>query len=357
MSSVRNPRSQSRANPGDRRRAQLSGFGEGAPGYIGAPSPSQTSAGLENSLLLAQFRQYAAELLRLRDQLERAGTAVPARADMAAAAPPSPEAAAMAAAENAILAAQAEAAAAIARVTGTPAETPLPPPLTSRANAWPSSADLMAAEREEARSRLLALLQQQSQQAIAYGGSFGINNLRQAQYVMAALGDEVILNADWKGKQGWRLLEEELFGSHASGELFFVRLNELLAQGHEGSPELAMVFFQALALDFRGKYRNNDPAGQVERFRRQLFMRIFQVPPEGIPTGRLVPDLYDIPETDEEFSRLPNPHLWWISIAVVIFVWLAVTLIIWMPLTAGLEQQLHRIESYAHGATRGGAVR
>lgn len=300
---------------------------------------------LENSLLLMQFRQFCAELLHLRDQLERpaASPARPIATELNATEPASPAAAAYAAA-----AAATAAAVAAARSAGAVIDTPEPPPVMPSANPpWPAAEDLIAAQREEGRDRLLNLLEQQTYQSMALGGSYGITVLREAQYVMAALADEVLLTANWPGKAGWRLLEEELFRSHASGEIFFTRLDALLKQGDAGSAELAMVFFHALSMNFRGKYRNNDPHRVLSRYRRQLFLRLYHRAPDSADDGVLFAQAYDVAPPAEEFRRLPNPHRWWFAVAGVVVAWLLISWAIWASLTSPLREQLQRIQHAA----------
>jgi type VI secretion system protein ImpK len=300
---------------------------------------------LENSLLVMQFRQFCAELLHLRDQLERPPVASPAFvvAEPKVAEPSSPTAAAYAAA-----AAATAAAVAAARSAGAVIDDPEPPPvIPSAGSTWPAVEDLLAAQREEGRNRLLNLLEQQTYQSMALGGAYGITVLREAQYVMTALADEVLLTANWPGKTGWRLLEEEIFHSHASGEIFFTRLDALLKQGDAGSAELAMVFFLALAMNFRGKYRNNDPHKVLSRYRRQLFLRLYHRAPESAADGVLFAQAYDVAPSAEEYRPLPNPHRWWFAVAGVLVAWLLISWAIWASLISPLHEQLQRIQHAA----------
>lgn len=304
---------------------------------------------LENSLLVMQFRQFCAELLHLRDQLERPPIASPAFvAEVKAAEPPSPAAAAYAAA-----AAATAAAVAAARSAGAVVDDPEPPVIPAGGPVWPAAEDLIAGQREEGRNRLLNLLEQQTYQSMALGGSYGITVLREAQYVMAALADDVLLTANWPGKTGWRLLEEEIFHSHASGEIFFTRLDTLLKQGDAGSPELAMVFFLALAMNFRGKYRNHDPHRVLSRYRRQLFLRLYHRAPESAADGVLFAQAYDVAPPVEEYRRLPNPHRWWFAVAGVVVAWLLISWAVWASMTSPLHEQLQRIQ---HAAGTGGTL-
>ena len=103
------------------------------------------------------------------------------------------------------------------------------------------------------RQRLLLLFEHQARDAGTYGSEF----YREAQYVMAALADEVFLQLDWEGRNYWlsNLIESQIFQTHISGELFFQRLDRILQERDPALRELAAVYFMALSMGFRGRYR------------------------------------------------------------------------------------------------------
>jgi type VI secretion system protein ImpK len=206
-------------------------------------------------------------------------------------------------------------------------------------------------EAQDVRQSLLALLEQQALRTIELGGTFGYGLYCEAQYVMAALADEVFLNAKWAGRAHWLLIEEALFQSHASGEMFFKKLDRLLANAGSGSPDLAMIYFQALALDFRGKYRHHDPHNEIERYRRQLYARIFRAAPEDTPRNLLFAQSYETAD-DDDAHRLPNPHLWWLVLSGICVIWILATSIMWHVLTQGIRQQIYNVETYAHASDK-----
>ena len=80
-----------------------------------------------------------------------------------------------------------------------------------------------AAEGSEVWQRLLSYLERSGLVAARAGGVQAANG-RDARYVMASFADEVFLNLDWSGREGWKLnlLEGKLFDSHIAGERFFV---------------------------------------------------------------------------------------------------------------------------------------
>jgi type IV/VI secretion system ImpK/VasF family protein len=205
----------------------------------------------------------------------------------------------------------------------------------------------------EVKQSLLSILEQQSLRTTELGGAFGYGLYREAQYVMAAFADEVFLNAKWPGRTKWQLIEEALFHTHASGEIFFQKLDSLLAGGTSGSPDLAMIYFHALALDFCGRYRNHDPHKRLERYRRQLYMRIFQAAPEDALRQTVFPQPYESTFDEDEERRLPNPHMWWLVIAWIVVAWVPGTAILWFQLVHGIRNLLQTVETYAHSSETG----
>jgi type VI secretion system protein ImpK len=203
---------------------------------------------------------------------------------------------------------------------------------------------------EEIRSSLLGLLEQQSQRSGDLGGALGFGLFREAEYVMAALADELLLNAHWSGRHNWRLLEQEIFQTHASGDLFFQKLDRLLAGNASSSRDLAMIYFQALSLDFRGRYRNDDPQGQLERYRRQLYFRVYHSLPADGARDPIFLETYDLSAVDREGRRLPNPHLWWLVLAGICTLWIFASTLLWHHVTFDIKQQIEEIRMYSRNA-------
>lgn len=277
------------------------------------------NAAPENSVLLMQFRQFASELIRLKQLVEEKY-------------PPNGT-------PNATI--------------GNTAPVSTPPvaaTVTEEAASISSPANRLSgdeAESEKIRQSLLGLLGQQSVRVQELGGTFGYGLYREAEYVMAALADEVMLNAQWRGKAQWQLLEEELFHSHASGDLFFRKLDRLLTGETNSSPELAMIYFQALALDFRGRYRGDDPNKSIERYRRRLYNYIYQQVPEDLPKHPFFSQNYQIEIDDEAGRRLPSPHMWWLVLSGIVAVWLVASTLIWQQVSGTLEKHIHSAEKYS----------
>jgi type VI secretion system protein ImpK len=201
-------------------------------------------------------------------------------------------------------------------------------------------------ETERARLGLMGMLEQQSMRVQDLGGALGYSLYREAEFVMASLADEMMLNGKWAGRLRWKLLEEEIFQTHASGEIFFSKLDRLLAANAVASRELAMIYLQALALDFRGKFRGKDAQNQLEHYRRQLYDRVFQRAVEREPQELLFPQSYTI-ETEAESPRLLSPRNWWFVVAATVVVWLLASTLLWQHVATLLQSHLQRIEAYS----------
>lgn len=105
-----------------------------------------------------------------------------------------------------------------------------------------------------------ALKKAESEAAARYAAE----DARLASFAVVAFLDESILNsrnpvfADWSG----RPLQDELFGAHVAGEMFFQSLDRLL--GRRDSPQLAdvlEVYYLCLLLGYRGRYSMSGPEG------------------------------------------------------------------------------------------------
>ncbi len=91
-------------------------------------------------------------------------------------------------------------------------------------------------------------------------------DVRLCLFAAVAFLDESVLNSRQPALAEWsrQPLQDELFGSHMGGELFYQYLDQQLARADE--PELGdvlEVFHHALLLGFRGRYGSDVGAPQV----------------------------------------------------------------------------------------------
>ena len=113
----------------------------------------------------------------------------------------------------------------------------------------------VAANVEAFRAQMKHVLATAEQEArrIGYAG----DDVRYALFALIAFIDESVLNsphpmfADW----GRRPLQEEVFGGHTAGELFFQYLQQLLGrQDSEDLADVLEVYQLCLLLGFKGRY-------------------------------------------------------------------------------------------------------
>src|SRR3954454_75966 len=136
-------------------------------------------------------------------------------------------------------------------------------------------------------------------QALAAG--YPAEDAKLATFAVVAFLDESVLNsrnpifADWARQP----LQEELFGTHIAGEVFFQNLQQLL--GRSDSPDLAdllEIYYLCLLLGFGGRYSvgnrgeltqvMNMTADKIRRIRGRWtsFSPSWMLPPDKVPSGR-----------------------------------------------------------------------
>jgi len=181
--------------------------------------------------------------------------------------------------------------------------------------------------------QLLSMLERQALEA-GQGGAFAYEVYREAQYVMAALADEIFLHLEWEGKSAWPLLESRLFETHIAGEEVFSRIDRLLQRRDPFYLDLAAVYFMALSLGFEGKYRGSDDNDRRE-YRHQLFRMIYRREPKLFTaTAPLFPQSYQNTLDKSEVRKLPAQWVWVWLIAAVLVVWVSVSEYTWASATS-----------------------
>ena len=164
---------------------------------------------------------------------------------------------------------------------------------------------------------------------------FASEDVKLAIYAIVVFLDESILNSPLPALAGWsrKPLQEELFGEHMGGQVFFDHLRDLVGrQDTEDLAEVLEVYELCLLLGFRGKY---GAAGQneVQRWADAAAEKIARI--RGAP--RPLSPFWSPPER-ETFPVQRDP---WIrqlgiaavglaSVAVVIWIVLSITLGSWV---------------------------
>jgi len=192
---------------------------------------------------------------------------------------------------------------------------------------------------------LISLFRRNAVQVLRTGGA-PAESYFEAQYVMAAFADEVFINMDWEGKRTWtsNLLESTLFQSHVAGDLFFEKLETLLQNRDPADRSLAAIYLNALALGFRGKYRDVNDHGQLRRYRQELFAFVFQYPSDLENESKIAFPAAYVQTVRQEKKKLTNPRLWLGVLGLVILSYLALSTGLWWSLTSRLEEPLLKVE-------------
>jgi type VI secretion system protein ImpK len=189
------------------------------------------------------------------------------------------------------------------------------------------------------------VLRRDAADAARIGGTYGARLFQEAQYVMAALADEVFLHQlDWPGRRAWTgvLLEDRLFGSHRAGEQVFRNIDELLDGRSAAHAELAVLYLLALRLGFRGRHRGEADEAAIDRYKERLFRFVTNRAPRlAEPTERFFPEGYRRRLAEGPPRYLPHLRRWVGIAAAVVLLYLAVTHLLWLDLAADLTAAMH----------------
>jgi type VI secretion system protein ImpK len=191
-----------------------------------------------------------------------------------------------------------------------------------------------------------SLVEQLERQAIAVrrsGGDYAAEVYREAQYLMAALADEVFLHLDWRGREDWQanLMEQRLFGSHNAGEVVFQRIDRILRRRDPLDGELAKVYLKALGLGFQGRWRGPGAAARIDGYRRQLYAFITNKDPDApAETKPVFPEAYASTLEVGEGRRLAYLRHWIVALVVLVLLWLVVADRIWHRQTGGIQDKV-----------------
>lgn len=192
---------------------------------------------------------------------------------------------------------------------------------------------------------LIALFRRNAVQILRAAGK-PTDNYFEAQYVMAAFADDVFIHLNWEGRRAWtsNLLETTLFQSHVAGEMFFEKLDRLLRDHDPVDRSLAAIYLSALSLGFRGKYHGLNDHGKLRRYRHELFTFVFRQPPDLTSDAKVAfPDSYIANLRKEKRKTMTNPRVWLAVLGFVVVIYLAASHGVWLSLTSRLERVNNQI--------------
>ncbi len=93
------------------------------------------------------------------------------------------------------------------------------------------------------------------------------------QLAIVGLIDDVFLTITWSGRQFWALylLEMRVFGTRASGDIFFENCRTIVQSQDGKSKELASIYHLCITAGFRGKYYNIEYNQDLNVYRTDLY--------------------------------------------------------------------------------------
>lgn len=272
------------------------------------------------SFLLAQFREFYAEVVRWKRLASREGEALAVSVAPAVT----------------VLGGPATTGAGAGALMLMPAPSPVPvgapPPSVTPSAVWQA---------------LVGLLNRQEAEVRRTGGEYATAIYRRAQYVMAALADEIFLYLDWPGRETWRtqLLEFKLFQSYNAGEEVFRRIEAVLRTRDPADAELAKIYLMALALGFRGALRGAAGQARIDWYRRELYTFLTNRDP-GTPRDphSLFPEAYQSNlETTGSSRRLSPARRWLLISLLLLLVWILASQWVWNGIVEDLWPLIAKI--------------
>lgn len=159
----------------------------------------------------------------------------------------------------------------------------------------------VAADAESFRSHVKHLLSGAQSEARRLG--YSSDDVSLVLYAVVAFLDESVLNSAQPMFSSWpsRPLQEEIFGGHMGGEVFFQHLRQLLAsQDSENLADVLEVFHLCLLLGFQGRYSTTDQ-GELRGLSTAAGDKIHRIrgsfgelsPAWALPDGETVPRARD----------------------------------------------------------------
>ncbi len=218
----------------------------------------------------------------------------------------------------------------------------------SAADGVPGDADSAVVERIQGiLNDLYETLERQALIAAQQGGEFAVTYYKEAQYIMAALTDELFLNLPgFVGKQYWseNLVEARLYGTHDSGDAFFTRLDDFLEKRDPLRRDVAEVYLLALGVGFKGKFRGMPDQRQLDYYRRELYIFINHEEPRLYQgDDRLFAQAYSHTLTDGQARRFQDVRFWTGAFASIFGILLLMSFVMWQSATSDVEDIAEQI--------------
>jgi type VI secretion system protein ImpK len=193
-------------------------------------------------------------------------------------------------------------------------------------------------------SRLAGILRAQVRDVAGRGTTTEIEAYTTAQYVMAALADEIFIldpELPWAGRDAWLevLLEQKLFHTRDAGQRFFLSADQILRAPERTAlhTELASVFLLALQLGFKGRYRGEHGAETLRDYRRQLY-NFTRQQSVADPSQPAFLQAYQHLLQEEQEERYAPLSRWFALGRVALLGYLVVSSLVWLALMYPFEK-------------------
>lgn len=158
---------------------------------------------------------------------------------------------------------------------------------------------------------------------------YTIEDMRVGSFAVVAFLDESILNsqnpifADWQRQP----LQEELFGVHIAGEIFYKNVERLLGrQDSEPLADLLEVHQLCLLMGFRGRYSASGTTAEIRALISQIEDKIKRIRGALIPLAWQPPNQSMAPTGDKWMPILRWTAIGCAVIAILLFVFYKVSL-------------------------------
>ena len=151
-------------------------------------------------------------------------------------------------------------------------------------------------------------------------------------YVCAAVADAALLHdVDWPGRAGWAEtpLEVLLYRTRIAGDRIFDAIDDLVTGRQQNAEATALTILLAFETGYRGRYRDADDGGEIERVKARLFEFVFRVPPAAPSAFRdLAVGAEDALANTRPVS-LPAIRPWLMAIVGLTLAYLFVSFVLW----------------------------